>query len=115
MVISGMLKLVLFVAVVGASACLGDLSHEAWIENAADRELTVYLLGRAYPAHKVVLEPGETHRDNYLYSEPRDRSFIAQIEATDAEGQLFYCRRYAYPDMEKIGWRVRITGRDIAC
>jgi len=103
----------LAVALISVSACIGDPSHEATIENATSQTITVYLLGREYPSVVVDLPPGEKHKTNYLASS--QRSFIAKIEATTKTGELLYCRRFDYEAMERISWYVRITVGTVSC
>ena len=108
-----LLGLVLFTMLL--SACVGDLGHEAQIANGTPDTVTVFLVGRRSPQYKMELKPGESRQTAYPYSEPKDKAFIARVEATGSQGQLIFCRDYWYRDLEKVNWTIRIQADEIAC
>jgi hypothetical protein len=108
-----MLGVVAFALFLGA--CAGDLGHEAQIVNASSDTVTVFLVGRRSPQYKIELKPGESRQTAYPYSEPKDKAFIARVEAVGPQGQLVFCHDYWYPDLEKVSWTIRIQAGELAC
>jgi hypothetical protein len=64
-----------------------------------------------------VLAPGETARNQFIVG-PREwwgSTPPMQVEATDQNGSVIFCRRYRLEELDQLGWKVEIVNGALHC
>lgn len=104
------------------SACGVPIFHVAHgytleIVNGTDVPLVVHERNDADPRFSTRhIEPGDLYPATWNVPVDREDNRKAQIDATDADGNLLFCERYSYEDVVvRLKQRVVIVRGHIAC
>ena len=108
-------RLVLGVFAAGVIAgCVGDASHEVQYRNATDVPLNVYADSNT-PTNPHLLAPAEIYKDRWVvpavWSGVRSGA-PRQVIAKTAGGELVFCHRFTFDELERISWMLQIERRN---
>jgi hypothetical protein len=100
-----------------ASACVGfgDNSAEVRFHNATDVALNVYESdGRRNGPTKFV-ESGKTVTNQWVIPPVYSGNIEGaprQVQASTASGELVFCHRFGYDELQRLNWNIEITRRN---
>ncbi len=109
------LSLILILAAIVGSGCLGDQSREVTFKNETSTAVTLYPYGRNRPQITRDLAVGVSYRDHYPISGTEPTTLVAYVEAVDASGRLVFCHRYTVGELDRLGGQILIREGDISC
>lgn len=111
-----------FLVTVLLSSCglvrIGDYGADVYFRNETGDVISVYERtsdGLTTPPRRV--EPGTTFHNQWVVPPPERRSPEAtrRVEATDASGNVIYCRIFTYAELDKVGWTIEIKRGEHVC
>jgi hypothetical protein len=88
-------------ALLAAGAVSCDPSHGFTFVNTTDQDLVL----RGEPTGSSEVKAGSTRRDTWIVGEGQN----VRVEARNALGEVVFCRRFTFDELERASWRVEIT------
>ena len=97
---------------------MGDNSHSVVIKNETGEAVILYDCDRSAPACRKPMAAGQILLNAWVIPFPTKEGRIPgrrRIEADDLDGNLVFCRIYAYEELVASGWEIRIVKGELAC
>ena len=93
---------------------IGDRTRDVTVHNGLDVPITVYSFGRD-PRYKLVLAPGETTAQAWMYPISPEDFRKRRVEADDQSGRLLFCVDVNYRDLVTWKWTLDVAGGHESC